>query len=91
MEPEQAVPDLVHPRIVGAAEPPEPVAPFCDQGFPARGGELRRSIGLALSLAQEVARLTKEFPGYVVLLVSDPGVKVGVDPGPRMDPGQRSL
>ena len=91
VEPEQAVPDLVHPRIVGPAEPPEPIAAFRDQDFPARGRKLCRGIGLALALAQEVASLSQELPGDVVLLVPNPGVEADVDPGSRMNAGQGSL
>src|SRR6266550_4737272 len=57
VEPEQAVPDLVHPGIVRPAEPPEPVAALRNQGFAARGSQLSRSIGVTFSLAQEVASL----------------------------------
>src|SRR5205809_2234343 len=91
VESEQTVPDLVHPRIMRPAEPPEPVAAFRDQHFAARGRKIGRGISLTLALAQEVASLSQEFPGHVVLLVPNPGVEVGVDPGSRMNAGQRSV
>src|SRR5205823_11271651 len=88
VETEEAVPDLVHPRIVRSAEPPEPVATLRDQRLTPRRGELLLIIRGSLALAEKVPRLRQLVPGDIVFRVAHPGVEVRVDPGARMDAGQ---
>ena len=87
---EEAVPDLVHPRVMRPAEPPKPIAALGDQRLPSGQLELGPRLSTSLLLTQEVARLRQAFPGHVVLLVADPGVEAGIDPGSGLDPGQRA-
>ena len=91
MEPKEAIPDLVHPRIVRSAEPPEPVAALRDERLAARQRERLGLIRLSLTLPEKIPCLGQQVPGDVVFLVADPGVEVRVDPGARINPGQRAL
>src|SRR6267143_5435317 len=91
MQAEEAIPDLVHPRIVRSAEPPEPVAALRDERLAARQRERLGLIRLSLTLAEKIPCHGQQVPGDVVFLVADPCIEVRVDPRAGMNPGQRAL
>ena len=81
MEAELVVPDRVHARVMLAAEPPEPVAAFCDQDLAPRQGGLLRFLRTLLGLRVEpIASLRQQIPRDVVLGIADPGVEARADP-----------
>ena len=87
VQPVEPVPDHVHPRVVPAAEPPEPIASFRDQDLAAGLGQL---LGIRLSgrLVDGFVGGDQALPGPGVLRVACPGFEVAVDPRPGHDPGQ---